>query len=45
MMDPENGMVIFEDQEGSQRPDCAMMDPGASSFLMDLVRCLDTSTT
>ncbi|MCG8595304.1 MAG: hypothetical protein MI785_13220, partial [Kiloniellales bacterium] len=27
-------MVIFEDQEGSQRPDCAMMDPGASSFLM-----------
>ena len=34
MMDPENGMVIFEDQEGSQRPDCAMMDPGASSFLM-----------
>ena len=34
MMDPENGMVIFEDQEGSRRPDCAMMDPGASSFLM-----------
>jgi len=34
MMDPENGMVIFEDQKGSQRPDCVMMDPGASSFLM-----------
>ena len=32
--DPETGMVIFEDQSGAQRPDCAMMDPGASSFLM-----------
>eukprot|EP00435_Cladocopium_sp_Y103_P026681 s2681_g6.t1 len=32
--DPENGMVMFEDQQGAQRPDCAMMDPGASSFLM-----------
>ena len=34
MKDTETGMVIFEDQSGSQRPDCAMMDPGASSFLM-----------
>ena len=34
LADPENGMVMFEDQSGAQRPDCAMMDPGASSFLM-----------
>lgn len=32
--DPENGMVMLEDQHGAQRPDCAMMDPGASSSLM-----------
>eukprot|EP00435_Cladocopium_sp_Y103_P028540 s5461_g7.t1 len=31
---PESGMVVFEDQHGAARPDCAMMDPGASSFLM-----------
>ena len=34
IFDPESGMVMFEDQSGAQRPDCAMMDPGASSFLM-----------
>lgn len=30
----EEGMVIFEDASGAQRTECAMMDPGASSFLM-----------
>ena len=30
----ESGLVIFEDSSGAERPDCAMMDPGASSFLM-----------
>lgn len=30
----ESGLVIFEDQSGSERTDCAMLDPGASSFLM-----------
>ena len=33
---PEKGMVTFEDSTGAERPDCAMMDPGASSFLMGL---------
>ena len=28
--------VTFEDSTGAERPDCAMMDPGASSFLMGL---------
>ena len=32
----ESGMVMFEDSTGAQRPDCAMMDPGASSFLTGL---------
>eukprot|EP00435_Cladocopium_sp_Y103_P029927 s3688_g7.t1 len=31
---PESGMVIFEDHHGAARPDCAIMDPGASSILM-----------
>ena len=30
----EQSMVIFEDSYGRERPDCAMLDPGASSFLM-----------
>ena len=30
----EHGLVIFEDRDGHERPDCAMLDPGASSFLM-----------
>ena len=34
LADPENGMVMFEDQNGAQRAERAMMDPGASSFLM-----------
>ena len=29
----ELGMVIFSDQTGAERPDCTMMDPGASAFL------------
>ena len=29
----ESGMVIFTDQTGAERPDCTMMDPGASAFL------------
>ena len=29
----EHGMVIFTDQSGAERPDCTMMDPGASAFL------------
>ena len=33
----ENGMVMFEDSTGAERLDCAMMDPGASWFLMDKV--------
>ena len=30
----EGGMVMFEDSTGAERTDCAMMDPGASSFLL-----------
>ena len=30
----EHGLVIFEDHAGRERMDCAMLDPGASSFLM-----------
>ena len=30
----ESGLVIFEDSAGHERFDCAMLDPGASSFLM-----------
>ena len=30
----ESGLVTFEDSSGAARHDCAMMDPGASSFLM-----------
>ena len=30
----ETGLVIFEDRDGHERLDCAMLDPGASSFLM-----------
>ena len=43
-MIPETGLVMFEDSTGAQRPDCAMMDPGASSFLTGsgpLMRYLD----
>lgn len=29
----ECGMVIFQDQYGHERPDCVMLDPGASAFL------------
>ena len=29
----EEGMIIFEDHNGHQRPDCVMLDPGASAFL------------
>ncbi len=29
----ESGMVIFQDQHGHERPDCVMLDPGASAFL------------
>ena len=31
--DDEHGMIIFEDHNGHQRPDCVMLDPGASAFL------------
>lgn len=30
---PESGMVIFQDCYGQERPDCVMLDPGASAFL------------
>ena len=30
----EVSMVLFEDQFGRERPDCAMIDPGASAVLM-----------
>jgi len=30
----ERGLVIFEDESGSQRVDCTMLDPGTSAFLM-----------
>ena len=30
----ESSMVMFEDQHGAERPDCAMIDPGASALLM-----------
>ena len=30
----ETGLVIFEDRDGHERLDCAMLDPGASLFLM-----------
>ena len=29
----ESGMVIFQDCHGHERPDCVMLDPGASAFL------------
>ena len=29
----ESGMVIFQDRDGQERPDCVMLDPGASAFL------------
>ena len=29
----ETGMVIFQDGDGQERPDCVMLDPGASAFL------------
>ena len=50
MMDPETGMVLFEDQQGVQRPDCAMMDPCRSfklsqSFSWVMAPSVDTSTT
>ena len=31
--DDEHGMIIFEDHNGHQRPDCVMLDPEASAFL------------
>ena len=30
----ETSLVMLEDAAGHERPDCAMLDPGASSFLM-----------
>ena len=30
----ESSMVMFEDRDGAERPDCAMIDPGASALLM-----------
>ena len=32
VVDEEQGMIIFEDHNGHQRPDCVMLDPGASAF-------------
>ena len=29
----ESAMLIFQDSNGSERPDCVMLDPGASAFL------------
>ena len=29
----EHGLVIFMDDRGRERPDCSMLDPGASAFL------------
>ena len=29
----EHGLVIFLDDRGHERPDCSMLDPGASAFL------------
>ena len=34
MLPGESGLVTFEDQNGRPRVDCAMLDPGASAFLM-----------
>ena len=31
--DVEHGHVLFMDNRGQERPDCAMIDPGASAFL------------
>ena len=30
----EHGLVLFEDRQGVPRVDCAMLDPGASAYLM-----------
>ena len=29
----EMAMLLFQDQRGNERPDCVMLDPGASAFL------------
>ena len=34
IMQDETTLVMLEDSFGHERPDCAMLDPGASSFLM-----------
>ena len=34
ILNDETTMVMLEDAAGHERPDCAMIDPGASSFLM-----------
>ena len=31
--DVEAALLLFEDQAGNERPDCTMIDPGASAFL------------
>ena len=31
--DTEAALLLFEDQAGNERPDCTMIDPGASAFL------------
>ena len=34
ILNDETSLVMLEDAAGHERPDCAMLDPGASSFLM-----------
>ena len=29
----ENALLIFKDSNGAERPECVMLDPGASGFL------------
>ena len=34
VLNDETSMIMLEDASGHERPDCATLDPGASSFLM-----------
>ena len=37
----ERALLIFQDSGGAERPDCVMLDPGASAFLSGFRRFLD----